>query len=172
MDIWPLQGCFEFVNPLNEELHDTITATLFQLEPDTTYEARYRFRDTEECLTAAGPDSLWSAVGSGATLPPNGTSTDEYCRDGATIDAGNECSLYDTPLVFEARTNGTGCLVGGDLLVCEDDSHNIRDSTVNGIQYTLVAERNDDDSWTIEDAEPEPDDGESVSLNARKAVRQ
>ncbi|MCY3811637.1 MAG: hypothetical protein OXH15_07580 [Gammaproteobacteria bacterium] len=172
MDIWPIQACFALANPRNEELRDTITAVLTQLEPDTTYEARYRFRDTRECFSATGPDSLWSAIGSGTTLPPDTTSSDEYCRDGDTIDAGNECSLYDTPLVFEARTNGTGCLVGGGLLSCAGNRHNIRDSTINGIQVTFVAERNDDDSWTIEDVEPEPEDGESVSLNARRAVRQ
>ena len=82
---------------------------------------------------------------------------DSYCRDGDTIQPDGECDIYDTTLSFDVDADGRGCLRTG-FSQCAGNGFTIRNSTFNGVTITFVAERNDDDSWAIEDVEPEPSD--------------
>ena len=61
------------------------------------------------------------------------------------------CDIYGTNQYFEVEASGRGCLRGVST-VCSGGSINWRTSSL-----TFVASQNDDDSWTIDDVEPEPD---------------
>lgn len=62
-----------------------------------------------------------------------------------------------TTFYFEVETSGRSCLRAGGFVSCNDSRVSIRNWSINGIRVTLVASRNDDDSWTLDDVEPEPD---------------
>ena len=80
-----------------------------------------------------------------------------HCRDDDVIQPGDRCEIYETGgFTFDVDSTGRGCLHAGGLVSCAGSRQTLRDVTVNGITITLIAERNDDDSWTIEDVEPEP----------------
>ncbi|MDE0451680.1 MAG: hypothetical protein OXI90_07925 [Gammaproteobacteria bacterium] len=81
---------------------------------------------------------------------------DSYCRDDDVIQSGSRCDLFSTTFYFEVESGGRGCLRAGGVTSCNGNSISARNWTVNGIRITLVASRNDDDSWTIDDVEPEP----------------
>ena len=83
---------------------------------------------------------------------------DSYCRDGDTIQPDGECDIYDTTFSFDVSASGTGCIRAGGMNLCSTGTHGYRSSTFNGVTVTFVAERDDDDSWAIEDVEPEPPD--------------
>ena len=77
-----------------------------------------------------------------------GGGTDSYCRDDDTVDAGDSCDIYNTNHTFEVSSSGRACVSG----FCSSGSLSIRSGS-----WTLVGSRNSDDSWTIDDVEPEPD---------------
>ena len=132
----------------------TITwTTSFNTTPPagTFVEARYRQYDGGSCSGSPGP---WSPIGSftvpdgGGGTNGGGVGTDRYCRDGDTIEPGNSCDIYNTNHVFEALSSGD-VRVGG---------FNVSGAEINldfG-SWKVVARRNSDRSWTIEDVEPEP----------------
>ena len=114
----------------------------------TVVEARYRQYDGGSCSGSPGP---WSPIGS-FTVPDDGggggVGTDGYCRDGDTIPPGNSCDIYNTNHVFEVLSSGS-LRVGG---------FNFAGRSVNISlgSWMIVATRNSDNSWTIDDVEPEP----------------
>ena len=87
-----------------------------------------------------------------------GGGTDSYCRDDDDIEARSRCDLYGTSFYFEVENSGRGCLRAGGFTSCSGNRISMRNTTINGVRITFVAAHNDDDSWTIEDVEPEPDD--------------
>lgn len=123
--------------------------------PDTTYDARYRYRPDYGCeFGRAGP---WSGIGSATTPGDDGGSASGFCRDDDDIAPSGDCGIYDTNVTFDVSASGTGCLRSSPgFTACAGRSLNWRNSTINGETFTFVAERNSDDSWTIEDVEPEP----------------
>ena len=86
----------------------------------------------------------------------NGETSDSYCRDDDVIKTGEQCDIYDTSVRFEVSTAGLGCVRAGGISLCSGNSVSYRNTTLNGETITCVAARNDDNSWTIEDVEPEP----------------
>lgn len=82
---------------------------------------------------------------------------DSYCRDDDVVEPTERCDLYSTTFYFEVESSGRGCLRAGGVINCNGNSISARNWTVNGVRITLVASRNDDDSWTVDDVEPEPD---------------
>ena len=88
----------------------------------------------------------------------DGGDGDSYCRDGDVVQSGKRCDVYSTTFYFEVESSGRGCLRAGGVTNCSGNSISARNWTVNGIRITFVASRNDDDSWTIDDVEPEPDE--------------
>ena len=85
-----------------------------------------------------------------------GGGADSYCRDGDVVPTGAECEFYDTSVTFDVSAHGRGCVRARGINLCNGNSMSYRDTTLNGERITFVADRNDDDSWTIEDVEPEP----------------
>ena len=106
-------------------------------------------------VTARDPGDLTAEQTLGVNV--TGASGDSYCRDGDTIQPGGECDVYNTNFTFEVSASGTACVRTGGISLCASGGrHSYRNSTFNGVTITFVAERNDDNSWTIEDVEPEP----------------
>ena len=81
----------------------------------------------------------------------SGGGTDTYCRDEDQIEPGEQCDIYHTNRYFEVLASGTGCLQGG-FSICAGTAIDFSTGSL-----TLVAKRNADDSWTIDNVEPEPD---------------
>ena len=86
----------------------------------------------------------------------SGGGGDSYCRDGDTIDPGNRCDIYNTSFHFEVESSGRGCVRAGGITSCGGNGIQMRNTTLNGVRITFVAARNNDNSWTIEDVDPEP----------------
>ena len=87
-----------------------------------------------------------------------GGRTDSYCRDDDDIAPGDRCDIYNTSFYFEVETSGSGCVRAGGFTSCAGTGISMRNATINGLRITFVAARNNDDSWTINDVEPEPAD--------------
>ncbi|MYE12964.1 MAG: hypothetical protein F4X99_15190 [Gammaproteobacteria bacterium] len=121
-----------------------------------TYELGFASR------TAGGGSYTCDDGGSGEVgwrmthIPGAEQGTDDYCRAGDLVRPGASCDLYETPFRFEVRSGGQGCLVGGGSTICSGGRHDLSNFTLNGIRITLVAARNSDDSWTIEEVAPQP----------------
>ncbi len=151
-------NCQAGLNPRDAAVEDTLSVTLTGangIEPSTTYEARYRYRNVASCAQAADPTHAWSAIAEGTTLAGGSTSGDGYCRDDDEVRAGDSCDVYDRRLGFDVDSNGVGCLRGGGFLSCSGRSQNWRNLTANGQTFTFVASSSGN-VWTIEDVEPEP----------------
>ena len=82
---------------------------------------------------------------------------DSYCRDDDTIQPGGECEIHGTNVAFDVSEEGRGCVRSGGIVLCDGNAMSYRNTTLNGERITLVADRNRDDSWTIDDVEPEPE---------------
>ena len=128
--------------------------TVSGLSPDTTYDVRYRHRPSGSC--ESGTPGPWSGIGSATTEGDSGGSAADFCRDDDDIAPSGECSVYDTNVTFDVSAGGLGCLRSGGFTSCSGASQNWRNATINGETITFVAARNSDDSWTIDDVEPEP----------------
>ena len=85
-----------------------------------------------------------------------GGRTDSYCRDDDDIAPGSRCDIYTTSFYFEVEASGRGCVRAGGFTSCGGTGISMRNTTINGVRITFVAARNNDDSWTIDDVEPEP----------------
>lgn len=85
-----------------------------------------------------------------------GGSTDTYCRADDRIAPGGECNLYNTSFVFDVSSSGRGCLRAGGILNCSSNRIRLRNSTLNGVRITFVANSNSDNSWTLSEVDPSP----------------
>ena len=104
--------------------------------------------------STTGSYTLRVEFGDSEPEPPTEPPTDDnYCRVNDVVDTGEACQIYNTTIEFGVRSNGTGCLAGS---ICAGRQHTWRNSTINGETITFVASRNDDDSWTIAEVDPQP----------------
>ena len=111
------------------------------------------------CVDSVSDESSTTNNCSGSVeveVSDGGGGTDTYCRDDDVIEPGERCDLHGTTFYFEVESSGRGCLRAGGVISCSGNSVSIRNWSINGIRVTLVASRNDDDSWTIDDVDPEP----------------
>ena len=93
----------------------------------------------------------------GATSGGGGGGGDSYCRPDDVVQPGGECEIYRTTFTFDVDANGRGCVRAGGFLTCNGSRLSMRNTTINGVRITFVADRNSDDSWTIDDIDPKPD---------------
>ena len=107
--------------------------------------------------SVSGESSTTNNCSDGVAVEVSGGNDDSYCRDDDTLQTGERCDLHGTTFYFEVEANGRGCLRAGGVTSCNGNSISVRNWSINGIRVTLVASRNDDDSWTIDDVDPEPD---------------
>ena len=104
------------------------------------------------CDDGAAGESTWLLV----ETPPVGGSADGYCRPGGVVERGSSCTIYETAFRFEVESDGTSCLRAGGFTSCAGSAQTFRNTTINGVTITLVAQRNANASWTIEDVDPKP----------------
>ncbi|MDE0660809.1 MAG: S8 family serine peptidase [Gammaproteobacteria bacterium] len=81
----------------------------------------------------------------------DGGGGDSYCRDDDKIEPGNRCDIYDTSNHFQVNASGRGCADLFGSLICAGNRLRQQNGSI-----LIDASRNDDDSWTIDDVEPEP----------------
>ena len=122
-----------------------------------TYEFRFRSRTagdlSYDCADDSG-ESGWHL----AETPSADDNGDAHCRPNDIIDPGESCDLYGTDFTFDVESSGRSCLRAGGFISCSGNRQNLSDSTINGVRITLVAARNQDNSWTIENVDPIPPD--------------
>ena len=92
----------------------------------------------------------------GVEVEVGGESADAYCRDGDVLQSGERCDIYNTSFWFEV-SDSRACLRAGGITICGGNSIR-QNGSLNGVQITLHADRNNDGGWTIDDVEPEPDE--------------
>ncbi len=122
-----------------------------------TYEFRFRSRTagdlSYDCADDSG-ESGWHL----AETPSADDSGDAHCRPNDIIDPGESCDLYGTGFTFDVESSGRSCLRAGGFISCSGNRQNLSNLTINGVRITLVAARNQDNSWTIENVDPIPPD--------------
>ena len=84
-----------------------------------------------------------------------GGGADSYCRPNDIIQPGGECEIYNTSITFDVDANGRGCVRTRVITNCSSNRISIN-ATLNGERITIVAQRNGDNSWTIDDVDPKP----------------
>ena len=104
------------------------------------------------CDDGAAGESTWLLV----ETPPVGGSADGYCRPGDVVERGSSCTIYDTTFRFDVASDGMSCLRAGGFTSCAGSGQTFRNTTLNGVTITLVANRNADGRWTIEEVDPKP----------------
>ena len=75
---------------------------------------------------------------------------DGVCRVGDTLAPGESCTYAGTDIEFSVDDNGTGRF----LFFTNGNSLNIRETQINNISYTLVAEKRNSGSWQIKELGP------------------
>ncbi len=91
----------------------------------------------------------------GASGGGGGGGGDSYCRPDDVVQPGGECEIYRTTFTFDVDANGRGCLRAGGFLSCSGSRLSIRNTTINGVRITFVADRNSDSSWMIDECRSE-----------------
>ena len=72
---------------------------------------------------------------------------DGICQVGDVLAAGESCTYPDTDTEFSINSNGNGQF----LFFSSGSRLNIRDTQINNVSYTLVAEKLDSGSWEIKE---------------------
>jgi hypothetical protein len=101
-------------------------------------------------------DGSWTIEEVGDVTPPPVNLPVVDCQVGAVLVPGQSCTYPGTDTKFSVLNNGDGRFL--DLTFA---ALNFRNATINGQSYTLVANKRNDDSWTIEevgDVTPPPVD--------------
>ena len=82
-------------------------------------------------------------------VPEIGTpvANDGICRVGDVLAAGESCTYSGTDTEFSVSSNGNGQF----LFFSSSSSLNIRDTQINNVSYTLVAEKLSSGSWQIKE---------------------
>ena len=106
--------------------------------------------------SVSGESSTTNNCSDGAKVEVGGGGGDSYCRDDDVLRSGDRCDIYNTSFWFEV-SGSRGCLRAGGITICGGNSIR-QNGSLNGVRVTLHADRNSDNSWTIDNVEPEPDD--------------
>ena len=124
-----------------------IDSTTGQLQTKATLDAATKSTYTVTITVSDGTDTDTITV----TINITGTSiepppiADGICRVGAVLAAGESCTYPGTDTEFSVNSNGNGQF----LFFSSGSRLNIRDTQINNVSYTLVAEKLDSGSWEI-----------------------
>ena len=89
-----------------------------------------------------------TVTGTGIVPPP--PVADSICRVGDTLAPGESCTYSGTDTEFSVNSNGNGQF----LFFSSGSRLNIRNTQINNVSYTLVAEKLDSGSWEIKELGP------------------
>ena len=126
-----------------------IDAMTGQLKTKTTLNAATKSTYTVTITVSDGTDTATIRVtititGTGITPPPI---ADGICRVGNRLAPGESCTYPGTDTAFSVSSNGNGQF----LFFSSGNRLNIRDTQVNNVSYTLVAEKRNSGSWEIKE---------------------
>ncbi|MCE2484845.1 MAG: hypothetical protein J4F42_04995 [Desulfurellaceae bacterium] len=94
---------------------------------------------------------VWNESSQHFEVVPESPSKGE-CRAGLVVSPGESCSFGDSNLTFSVSAGGQGCLMRPGYTSCVGEAYDWESTKVNDLVITLVAQRNPDNSWTIETA--------------------
>ncbi len=147
---WVLFGCKTYENPSDNSLRTYSTVALIssQFLPNTTYEMRYRYRNSSSCDT--GSPGPWSPIAEGTT-PGSGTGgggggSHGACRAGLVVNPNESCTYKG--FAFSVSNSGRGSI----SFFSSNNSLSLT-GTVNGVRWNFVTSKNSgSNSWTIHTA--------------------
>ena len=93
-------------------------------------------------------DGSWQIEEVDTVTPPPVNLPVVDCQVGAVLVLGQSCTYPGTDTEFSVLNNGTG-----QFLDLTFTALNFRNTTINGQAYTLVANKRNDGSWTIEEVD-------------------
>ncbi|MDE2998487.1 MAG: hypothetical protein OXU79_05335 [Gemmatimonadota bacterium] len=119
------------------------------LEPSTTYEFRYRYRNSSSCDT--GSPGPWSPIVEGTTADSGtgdggggGGGSLGACRAGLVVDPGETCTYKGN--TFSVSSSGRGSIA----FFSAGTGIDARGATINGVRWNFHATKNSgSNSWTI-----------------------
>ena len=97
-----------------------------------------------------------SAINSAGTGPASSSDaattdeepvSDDTCTVGLIVEPGESCTYPGTSAEFSVDSNGTGRF----LFASSDSKIEIRSTNINGVTYTLVASKQSDGNWIVEE---------------------
>ena len=94
-----------------------------------------------------GTDSITVTINVTQTSPEPPPVADGICRVGDVLAPGESCTYPGTDTEFSVNSNGNGQF----LFFSSGSRLNIRDTQINNISYTLVAEKLNSGSWEIKE---------------------
>ena len=120
-----------------------------QLKTKTTLNAATKSTYTVTVTASDGTDTTTIRVtitvtGTGIGMPPV---ADGLCRVGDTLAPGETCTYPGTDTAFSVNSNGNGQF----LFFSSGSRLNIRDTQINNVSYTLVAEKLNSGSWELKE---------------------
>ena len=115
------------------------TSTLLDYETKNTYTVTITVSDGKLTVSIAVTISITDVE----ELP----SRIGVCQVGSVLAPGQSCTYPGTAIEFSVNNNGSGEF----LLFTSGNSINIKNSVINGKPYTLVAKKQNDNSWKIEE---------------------
>ena len=131
-----------------------IDSTTGQLKTKTTLNAATKSTYTVTVTVSDGTLTATISVtinvtGPGIVPPPVAPPpvADGFCRVGDTLAAGESCTYPGTDTEFSVNSNGNGQF----LFFSSSSSLNIRDTQINNVSYTLVAEKRNSGDWGIKE---------------------
>ncbi len=107
------------------------------------------------------------------TVTINITDVDELpaiipvCQVGSVLEPGQSCTYPGTDIEFTVNNSGSGSF----LSFTSGNSINIKDSVINGKRYTLVVEKQSDNSWKIEEVGTSSANNAPVFTDGETATR-
>ena len=126
-----------------------IDGTTGQLKTKATLDAETKSTYTvtitvsDGTLTATIPVTI-TVTGPGIVPPPI---ADGICRVGDMLAPGESCTYRGTDTAFSVNSNGNGQF----LFFSSGSRLNIRDTQINNVSYTLVAEKLNSGSWEVKE---------------------
>ncbi len=144
--------CVTFTNRSDESITTYVGPWIYSpdLEPNTTYEFRYRYRNSASCDT--GSPGSWSpivegttaAAGTGGGGSGGGGGSLGACRAGLVVDPGETCTYKGN--TFSVSSSGRGSIAFFNAGTGID----ARGATINGVRWNFHATKNSgSNSWTI-----------------------
>ena len=118
------------------------TSSILNANTQSTYTVTVSVSDGN-----SGSDSITVTITVAGDDTPPPPVADGICRVGDTLAAGESCTYPGTDTEFSVNSNGNGQF----LFFSSGSRLNIRDTQINNVSYTLVAEKLNSGSWEIKE---------------------
>ena len=109
------------------------------------YETKSSYAVTVSVSDGKGGSASISVTINVTDVPNEDTAASTICQVGDVLAAGESCTYSGTDTEFSVSSNGNGQF----LFFSSGSRLNIRDTQINNVSYTLVAEKRNSGSWEI-----------------------